>query len=421
LPHRRSASFLQLLAGHTEGRGRERRQSLDRDGVAAPLAVTVVALAEAVDGAFHLIDPLDQTLSEITELQRDRLTDSAGDDQADRSVHGGPDKAVYAYAREDIDWWEEISGAELPNGVFGENLTTTGVDVTGAVVGELWRVGTTVLGLAAVAALGVSALGMPTASAAASTTGAASASNLVDSTSTWGPATTATIHPGVVTVTKGASCTANFIYTDAKANTYLGQAAHCSGTGQATETNGCDSASLPLGTPVTIEGSGVTGRLVYNSWLAMKAAGEKNPDACANNDLALIEIPASAVAKVNPSIPIFGGPVGLNTTGTAVGEPVFSYGNSPLRKGISILSPKHGTSFGDAANGWSHTVYTLTPGIPGDSGSAFLDSHGRALGDLSTLALAPQPLSNQVSDPEKDNIQEKNKYTDMAKRKTKMI
>jgi MOSC domain-containing protein YiiM len=69
----------------------------------------------------------------------------AGDDQADRSVHGGPDKAVYAYAREDIDWWEEISGAELPNGVFGENLTTAGVDVSGSIIGERWQIGSVVL------------------------------------------------------------------------------------------------------------------------------------------------------------------------------------------------------------------------------------------------------------------------------------
>jgi MOSC domain-containing protein YiiM len=68
----------------------------------------------------------------------------AGDDQADRSVHGGPEKAVYAYAREDIDWWENIHG-DLANGVFGENLTTLGIDVSGALLGERWRVGTVVL------------------------------------------------------------------------------------------------------------------------------------------------------------------------------------------------------------------------------------------------------------------------------------
>ena len=65
----------------------------------------------------------------------------AGDDQADRRVHGGPDKAVYAYAREDSDWWAEQLGREIVDGMFGENLTTEGVDVSGAVVGERWRIG----------------------------------------------------------------------------------------------------------------------------------------------------------------------------------------------------------------------------------------------------------------------------------------
>jgi MOSC domain-containing protein YiiM len=66
----------------------------------------------------------------------------AGDDQADRRVHGGPDKAVYAYASEDTAWWSERLEVELPPGIFGENLTTEGMDVTGAVIGERWRVGT---------------------------------------------------------------------------------------------------------------------------------------------------------------------------------------------------------------------------------------------------------------------------------------
>jgi MOSC domain-containing protein YiiM len=66
----------------------------------------------------------------------------AGDDQADRTVHGGPDKAVYAYASEDTAWWSETLQRELTPGAFGENLTTAGVDVTNAVIGERWRIGT---------------------------------------------------------------------------------------------------------------------------------------------------------------------------------------------------------------------------------------------------------------------------------------
>jgi MOSC domain-containing protein YiiM len=64
-----------------------------------------------------------------------------GDGQADLTVHGGVDKAIYAYAVEDIAWWSEQLGRELPAGVFGENLTTEGIDCTGAVVGERWHVG----------------------------------------------------------------------------------------------------------------------------------------------------------------------------------------------------------------------------------------------------------------------------------------
>ncbi|HKZ12509.1 MAG TPA: MOSC domain-containing protein [Solirubrobacterales bacterium] len=67
------------------------------------------------------------------------------DRQADLSVHGGPNKAVYAYAAEETRLWEGELGRELGPGAFGENLTTEGVDVSGAVLGERWRIGTTLL------------------------------------------------------------------------------------------------------------------------------------------------------------------------------------------------------------------------------------------------------------------------------------
>jgi MOSC domain-containing protein YiiM len=64
-----------------------------------------------------------------------------GDALLDHDHHGGDDQAVYAYAREDLDWWEAEVGHPLAGGVFGENLTTAGLDVTGALIGERWRVG----------------------------------------------------------------------------------------------------------------------------------------------------------------------------------------------------------------------------------------------------------------------------------------
>lgn len=69
----------------------------------------------------------------------------AGDDQADRQAHGGPDKAVYAYAVEDARWWEKEIGRPFVHGEFGENLTTAGIDVNDALIGELWKIGSTVL------------------------------------------------------------------------------------------------------------------------------------------------------------------------------------------------------------------------------------------------------------------------------------
>jgi hypothetical protein len=215
---------------------------------------------------------------------------------------------------------------------------------------------------------------------------------------TWAPAATAPIHPGVQTVTAGGQCTANFVFYDASNTVYIGQAAHCSGTGGATETNGCDSGSLPIGTPVQVGGASQPGTMVYNSWLAMQAAGETDPDTCAFNDLALVRLNPADFGKVNPSIPFWGGPSGIDTNGTAAGENVYSYGNSSLRGGVTQLSPKQGVSLGDDGNGWSHNVYTATPGIPGDSGSAFLNSAGAALGVLSTVQIAPVAGSNGVGD-----------------------
>ena len=243
--------------------------------------------------------------------------------------------------------------------------------------------------------------------AAAATSAPASAAPRKHVRTSWAPAATATIHPGVQMYTDGAQCTANFVYTDTNGATYVGYAAHCAGLGEATDTDGCTSASLPLGTKVDfVEGGSLAtdgtrvggGTLVYSSWLTMQKRGETDADTCAYNDLALVKVAAADAGKVNPSVPFWGGPVGVNTSGTAAGDTVYSYGNSSLRAGVEALSPKQGTSLGTEAGGWSHPVYTVTPGVPGDSGSAFLDADGNALGVLSTLALAPLAGSNGVGD-----------------------
>ncbi len=67
-----------------------------------------------------------------------------GDDQADRSVHGGPDKAIYAYGVDDYRFWSAELSRDVGAGSFGENLTIDGLDVSGALVGERWQIGTAI-------------------------------------------------------------------------------------------------------------------------------------------------------------------------------------------------------------------------------------------------------------------------------------
>src|SRR5207302_2604404 len=139
---------------------------------------------------------------------------------------------------------------------------------------------------------------------------------------------------------------------DASGNVYLGQAAHGSSTGSNTETNGCSTRSLPLGSPIYagdlvnggIQNGTLIGTLAYNSWIAMQQAKETNAATCAYNDLALIKIAAGQVANVNPTVPFWGGPNGLAAGAAPLGERVFTYGNSILRGGVSVLSPKTGLS-----------------------------------------------------------------------------
>jgi len=213
-------------------------------------------------------------------------------------------------------------------------------------------------------------------------------------------AASADVRPGVQTLTEGAQCTGNFIFSDGS-STYLGQAAHCSSTSESTTTDGCEAEVRPIGTRVEIEDAAnpgtfpVVGTIVYSSWNTMKAKGETiGSDVCRYNDFALIKLPAGTATS--PTVPFWGGPSGIGAP--ASGSNVYSYGNSSLRFGIEVLKPKRGVHVQTLGNGWSHTVYTVTPGIPGDSGSGFLTSTGKAMGVLSTVAVAPFPLSNQVSD-----------------------
>ncbi|PWI43721.1 MOSC domain-containing protein [Streptomyces sp. ICBB 8177] len=109
--------------------------------------LAVPQVVDYADAAFTGIDkrPVDGPVA--VAAPRERSADPvgrsglAGDDIGDGRFHGGDDQAVYAYGREDLDDWEKELGRTLANGMFGENLTTEGVDVSGALIGERWRVG----------------------------------------------------------------------------------------------------------------------------------------------------------------------------------------------------------------------------------------------------------------------------------------
>ncbi len=255
----------------------------------------------------------------------------------------------------------------------------------------------TVASAAIAVVVGLGALAAPAALAAPPAVPAVAGSPVVTG---WAPAGRAGLHPGVVTETAGGgSCTANFVFT-AGERVFLGQAAHCAGTGDVTETDGCSSSTGPLGTEVTIHGSDGrdrTGGMVYSSWVAMQAGDETDPDACAYNDFALVELSSGDAADVNPSTPFFGGPTGVHDGTLQAGSAVLGYGNSTTRLGVEALRPKAGSVASTARGGFGHEVYMVSPGIPGDSGSGYLTENGDAVGVLSTLNLAPLPVSNGMT------------------------
>jgi hypothetical protein len=194
------------------------------------------------------------------------------------------------------------------------------------------------------------------------------------------------ITPGVRMVTpldgrEAVSCTAAFVFRT-RASVYLGYAAHCAARDADASRNGCRGEPLPLGSPVTVIGrdrAQVTGRVAFSSWRTMQQRGETDQALCELNDFALVALDPAAVARVDPTVPELGGPTGLDTDGTVPGEPVVSY--QPNNPGPTI---KRGLSLGVGGAGRTHRVRTSPAGVPGDSGSGYLDRAGRAFGVLST-------------------------------------
>ena len=191
---------------------------------------------------------------------------------------------------------------------------------------------------------------------------------LPSAASAWAPADQATIHPGVQTVHRGRAVHRQ-LHLHRGGNTYIGQAAHCAGTGAATDTNGCDAGSLPLGTPVEIDGRQPAGharlQLVARP---CSSTARPTPTPATYNDFALVKIDPADVDKVNPSVPGFGGPTGVGGPSANRRRRVLLRQLLAARRASPSSAPSRARSC-HRGHGWSRTVYTVTPGIPGDSGS----------------------------------------------------
>jgi hypothetical protein len=190
----------------------------------------------------------------------------------------------------------------------------------------------------------------------------------------------------VQTYTEVRQCTANFVFTDGL-DTFIGQAAHCSGTGAANETDGCLAKSLPLGTKVEIDGATQPGTMVYNSWLTMQAVGEKDQNACDYNDFAPHQGGPGRREPVSPAIP--------SSAARRASTPRRALRRERLLLRQQLAAPGHLAAVAEGGRQPGHHRRWLDPpGLhgdprrPGDSGSAFVDAQGRALGVLSTRPCA---------------------------------
>ncbi len=207
----------------------------------------------------------------------------------------------------------------------------------------------------------------------------------------------ASVRPGVQVTSDGRQCTSNFLFrTPDNRTLMLGIAAHCVAEGPSDNVNGCDpdNEPVPLGSEVKISGADAPGLLIYSAWHTMQAVEESSDAACRGNDFALVAITPTDRANVHPAVRHFGGPTG-QAGSPSVGDKVLWYGNSGLRGGVEETNDHEG--YVVDAGGWSANVYTVSPGVPGDSGSGVMTGDGQALGILSTVEVSPRAGSNGVT------------------------
>ena len=204
--------------------------------------------------------------------------------------------------------------------------------------------------------------------------------------------------------TQGAQCTGNFVFRDGAGRTYVGYAAHCAGRGEATDTNGCNTrsvaarhaASASPAAPPSPTGGDTVGRGTARLQLVAHHARPRRVPRQRVRRQRLRPGPGPRRRRRARSTRRCrsGAARPASSDGAAAGTPGVLVRQLSSLRPTELLSPKTGSSLGRTYGGWGYDVYTATPGIPGDSGSGFLDAQGRALGTLSTVAIAPLPASN---------------------------
>lgn len=221
----------------------------------------------------------------------------------------------------------------------------------------------------------------------------------------FGAPTRSQIRPGVVVSSRDGSCTSNFLFAANSVTVYIGVAAHCFSEDANSGVDPCESRNEPAGFDgITIENAGHPGRLAYSSWAAMQQRGETaGSDLCALNDFALVQIHADDLDNIHPAAIGFGGPTALFSGVAAVGDTVYSYGQSSAHGGVNDLEEKRGRITRIVADGLAYRVSTDSAGLPGDSGSAVLHQDGRALAVLSDVGvgIGLTPVTNGVVNLEK--------------------
>lgn len=215
----------------------------------------------------------------------------------------------------------------------------------------------------------------------------------------FGPPQESQIRPGVSVSSSYGNCTSNFLYAENEVTYYLGVAAHCFSE-DADTVDPCEARTAPAGfSEIEIQNATRPGVLAYSSWSAMQQQGESaGSSLCQFNDFALIRIHPDDIPNVHPAAIHFGGPTALYTGTAAVGDTVYTYGQSELHFGARSLERKIGRITEVIEEGLAYRVQTDSAGLPGDSGSAVLHEDGRALAVLVNIGVGagPTPVSNGV-------------------------